>query len=223
MSVLDVLPRPRPVKIGDKIYFVGELQIRDLAGIQLWLQERTPHPLELIRADLDGLEGEERLQALRAAWRESQDWPPRWDTPKGKELLGTAEGVSAILTLILSKHQELTSQEIGHIVATITPEEFSAVKRIAYALDPTDELVDLILGDEKDEDYSKPQKDDLAELVHGLAVTHGWTYEQIGEMTLSQFGAALRHGKPREMRGAVPPGVNVFEWAAKRRRLFYGD
>jgi hypothetical protein len=55
-----------------------------------------------------------------------------------------------------------------------------------------------------------------------LAETNGFTAEDVGRLTLAQYGAYVRQGEPRSFGKMLQPGEDYEERRARRQRLFGG-
>ena len=211
-----VIPAPRPVAVAGRGFLVRPATLRDLAEIQGWLDARFPDPLDAIGEQLFGPEpaqGTERDRLLTEAELAWDEGPPLWDDARGAALLATAEGASVLLWVALRRDNPgFTPEAAADLSLAITAAEYLAVRRAFIGSDTGHEITRLMLGDAwRPAPGPKPT---WAECVHSVAEAMGWTYSQVYDLTLSEFGRAARRGKPAEAPGATIRGDIKAEWAA---------
>lgn len=181
-SLLRALPQPTLLRLCGEDYHVSQLQVRDLAALQGFLEIQLPHPLEAIRDKLPGLPPDERDRLLIRAYRAARSYPPLVFDGEFTRVFSTISGTAMFLGLLLRKHQDVGVSRLLEVATTISPEEYTAVNRVAYAADPQDEL-ERLMADE--EDSVSPPRDDWGAMIDELARSHGWTYDVIGDLVVS--------------------------------------
>jgi hypothetical protein len=182
------------VMLQGKEYAVSQFQLKEFAAFQGYLETHYPHPLDSSRDELATLEGAERRGHLARLARLDLAYPPTFPCEESHWLFRTEQGKTFWLLVVLLKHQEVSAEEVGTLARTITEEEMRSVERVVYDLDPRSELYHMLHPDE-----GMGGDADWAEMIDAVARTHqGWTYEYIGDLTLSQFGVAMTgKGKQR--------------------------
>lgn len=101
--VTRVLPIPRQIPLAGKEHMADELQLKDLAQIQGWLEVVDPHPLQEIPPAWADPNPETRLERLRAAWSRANAWPIRFGSPEAWSLLYSDAGRLLLLHLSVGK------------------------------------------------------------------------------------------------------------------------
>jgi hypothetical protein len=200
-----VFPQTRHVSLAGRRFACGEATLDDLARLQGYLRSEVPDPYaaswEAIHAP--GLTGRAKDALLFAVADRASEWPPTPDDERGQEMLSTAEGVAAFLTIALGRHNPgLSTADVAEVVAGVTPAEFSALQRIFYGIGPAESVHRLLF----DAGGAGPAKRlTWGEAVMELARVYHWNLSDIGRLTASQVKLALRGGKPAEAGGKVVP------------------
>lgn len=209
---------PVMVSVGGRPLAVPPLRIRDLAALEAFSGWVVPPPPT---EPPDGLDDWARARWLAARYREAKQWPPAWDSAALAGLLETAAGFAALLLVLLGPGRggTLTEEEALDLSARATGAERSAVRVAALGLTPADVLARLLdprslAGDPVAERVT------LAEAIDALAAERGWTYEQIGDLTLAQFRMARAGGKLGKVKLIPRPGQSLLQAAQWRKRLF---
>jgi hypothetical protein len=116
MNLVTALDQPElEISIGGRIYYFSELPLACRARLQSWIQSKTPHPMEAVKAHVEGLDTDDRQYLLNEARKEAQDWPPDIGSPRGKILLlGTDAGQAETLYVGLTVHQPDMTREAAH-------------------------------------------------------------------------------------------------------------
>jgi hypothetical protein len=207
-----VVPVPRVVRLDGRRFVAGELTLGDLAELQAWLEEADPNPLDGLPPAWADVEPGTRPARLRALWDAAGEWPARLGTPAAGALLGTERGRAFFLCLCLRRHQPAFG--LGDALALLPrvwPSEWAALRRVAYALTPREELVD-----ELDPTPGKSRAGDWWKQLHAAAQLPHWPgYEGLARLTISQWRHLCSDGKAPEF-GAE------FCAAAKRARAALG-
>jgi hypothetical protein len=193
-----VIPVPRAVQLGGREYVASELTLGDLAELQAWLEEAEPHPLEGLPPAWADPEPETRPARLAAAWERARAWPPRLGTDRGAELLASPGGRAFFLTLCLRRARpDFGPAEALDLLRRITPTEWSALRRVAYAITPREELV-AELDDGADAGDGPP---DWCRSVHNAIQAEGCPdYAGLAALHLGQWRNLCSQGKAAEKR-----------------------
>jgi hypothetical protein len=183
---------------------VEQAQIRDLAALQGWIAWRTDPLLDIPSRDQDPDPGT-RKRRLREAFDRAERWPPRLFTDEADAILGTPEGTLALLAVILRKQQpELADDELVRLAVDATPEEWRQVERIFFGTHPADEILREI-DPEWFEDQGTP---DWPAIFEDISQARNWTYQQIGELYLSQVECIRSGGEKKDWSKDLPPGLD---------------
>lgn len=142
-----VLSVPRAVMLGGSRFVARELTLGDLARLQAWLAEQTPHPLANIPPAWADPEPETRPARLAIAWEAARSWPVRYGSTAGSILLASPEGLAYYLTLVVVAGGGLDAAIALDLAGRITPLEWLDLRRIAYGLTPQEEIADELAPD----------------------------------------------------------------------------
>jgi hypothetical protein len=190
-----VIPVPRVVILGGGPRVADELRIGDMARLQAWLEEQTPHPLAEIPPEWADPEPRTRPARLKAAWEASASWPIRYGTAEGSRLLGSTEGRAYFLTLCLRRSDPGfgLADALG-LILRIAPLEWAALRRVAYGLTAREEVAEEIAPD------AGPGKTAnwCLSIHRATQFSGGPTYQDISEWTLSQWRNFCSEGKAAE-------------------------
>jgi hypothetical protein len=77
----------KPFKLAGRVFPIRELSLDAKARLQGWIKQHVPHPLRVVRDQLDGFSDRDRSILLDQARREAQHWPPIVDSPAGADAL----------------------------------------------------------------------------------------------------------------------------------------
>jgi hypothetical protein len=191
-----VLPVPRPVTLAGRTYLADELQLKDIAQIQGWLEQQTPHPLEGLPPVWADPEPATRPDRLRAAWTRAAAWPVRFGSPEAWAALDGDAGRLLLLHLTVGKADpDFGVADSAGLLPGIAPAEWSALLRVAFATTPTMELA-AELDDSQRDPLRLTDWCEAFDLVHQHRVL---SYREIGELYLSQWRNLNAVGKAVEM------------------------
>jgi len=217
----ELLPEPVALDLAGQEYRVGPLRLRDLAALERWLALAAPDPLR----DLPPREADPapatRRRRLAAARDAAASWPPRLGTPAAAELLETGRGAVAYLWILLSRHQDLTVARARDLAGRLTAAEWAALDRIAWGEPPLEAILREVDPEAFGGDPEAAPRD-WGETIDRLARERGWTYAEVGELTLAQLACAERHGRPRQPGGAIASAEDLAEHLERHRRR-WGD
>ncbi len=116
---------------------VGKISPRDLGDLQAWLKREAPDPREKVAELMRGQADAVALEMWRQASAAAEAWPPPLDSPQGRSLLLSPEGMSQLLWIALRRHTPGFSLDAARELADrITPEEFLDVQRAVSPGDP---------------------------------------------------------------------------------------
>lgn len=136
-----VIPVGRAIPLGGSLRVVWEFRLSEVAQIQAWLEEQTPHPLEGLPPAWADPDPEGRPGRLAAAWEAAGDWPVRSGSRRAAELLGTAEGRAFFLALALRRtYPDFGVAEALELLPRVTPAEWAGLRRVVYGITPREEL-----------------------------------------------------------------------------------
>ena len=211
MSTLtDFFPTTTAVKLGQKSFTVGQLTLRDVAQLQSFVEEENPHPYCKYREKIQVAEGEVRDALLMRCQREDLQWPPLWSGARsGKQLL-------QFLQLVLSKHNDITLEEVIEIASNITSKELQQLDSVVYHFTDRDEFIALHQRPKQEKPWERV--DNWGEIIHGLINRYGFTIDQIGDLTLSQYHLLMTQGKPKALPVMTSRAASYEEVCAEMER-----
>jgi hypothetical protein len=96
--------------------------------------------LQAVKEHLEGLQPAERKFLLEKAYEEAGDYPPRFGTRKGNQILGSTEGMAFQFFIILRKHQSFTLVDAKELVNKVTLSDFERIFSLANNLTPEEEI-----------------------------------------------------------------------------------
>src|SRR5262249_41679242 len=138
-----LLPVSRAIPLGGSPRVASELQLKDLAELQAWLEEREPNPMDGIPPEWCDPDPASRPGRLAAAWEASATWPARLGTDRAPALLGEPGGRCMLLALVLRKADPgFGTEDALELLPRITPEEWARLRRVAFAVTPREEIAD---------------------------------------------------------------------------------
>lgn len=235
----EIFPRPRQVTLGGRTYTVGEMTVGDLADLQDFLDRKWEDPLTPLRNRLDAMEEAERKKALVAAWKLAEAGPPSWGDERARALFDAGEGIVQILRVALRRHQpgidtqvikgpdgtpvkgpdggEIAVVEV--IAGRMSPDEYFALQRAFWGIDPADEIERLLGVDPGDRGRSIGWPQAVCETCEA----YHWPLAHVESLTLSQFRAVRSGGRPRVRGTAVRPKTNLKERLRAARLKVYGE
>lgn len=190
-----LVPTPRTVVMAGRGVLVRPATIRTLAELQGWLDADERDPFDGI-GDALAAGGDAKWAAVRAAIAGFEP-APEWDSPEGDARLWTAEGLA--FTIWLGCRPDVGPADAARILSGSSPSEIAAFRRAFFGIDPIHELYRILLGEFSAKPEGRPVS--WPEAVHRVAEAMGWTYSQVYDLTLAEFGYAMRGGKPAETPG----------------------
>lgn len=215
-----LLPRVRFVPLGGMSRPVAELRLRDLADLQGWLADQAPHPLRDVPPERLDPEPETRRARLQAAWKAARDWPPRLGSEDAAALLESPAGRVAFVAVCLRRcDPSVTAEDAATVAAAMDAAEWANLRRVAWGLQPWRELQGELDPTSLDAPDAGPP--DWTEAFHEIAGRTGWTFDEIGALTLGQY-RAIRSGSGPVYRGLTRRHGETPEQLAARERETFG-
>lgn len=205
----------RTVTLAGKRWRVSEATVSDLTRLQAWIDTKQEDPFPLLD-DLCTIEDEAgKRRAAAALWDNFDRELPSPLNEEGQVLLATAEGVCQLLATALARHHpSLSPEKIVDIASRMNESEFSALTRVFWGSQVKPILARILGCDEG----GSGREIDWPEAVMSVAERYGWSLSQISELTLTQFGMALRGGSPVVYKMRALPGESMAEQVARIRR-----
>lgn len=215
-----VLPRPRLLTLGGATYLVGELRLSDIADLQSWLEGVAPHPL----ADLPDIdedpEPETRRRRVLSCWKAVRGWPPAYGSDAASIYLNSAAGMIAFLLVVLRRHQPAaTAEDAAALASRMSLADWKMLRRTVYAADG-DLWKELIAEIDPEYEAYEGKPIDWGEEFERISADRGWTYEQIGEMTIGQWRNLHAGGKRETFKMRPRPGETMKELGERTKRMF---
>ena len=202
-------PEPCVREIAGRAWAFGEFTLRDLAEMERWATgggtARHWAELEAAAAIVDQAERQARLKTL---YDSAESGLESFGSAGIAAKLDTPEGLVVQLRLSLAHvHHGITPDEVLEEVALpMTEADWAWFGRVAWALDPLDATaaeIDREIGVHFVQ--ARPRKvASWPQLVRQLARRTGWTLEQIGDLTLSQWDALWTPAKGKSHPVAEP-------------------
>jgi hypothetical protein len=194
-QITRALPVARAIPLGGSPRVASELQLKDLAELQAWLEEREPHPMDGMPPAWADPEPETRPGRLAAAWERAATWPARLGTDRAAGLLEVPEGRCFFLLLVLRKADPgFGLAEAAGLLPRITPAEWSGLARVAWAINPREEIAGELAPDRSPAGGSNW----CLSLHRATQAGGGMTYRELGGLYLSQWRNLCNEGKPHE-------------------------
>jgi hypothetical protein len=219
LDLTRVIPVAVPVALAGRTVLVWPLRLADLALLQGWIRQiAAPSPLSAVRAALLSADAAGRARLLRRAYDRAESWPVRYGSAEGGALFNSEAGLLYFLAVALARSTPIEACDPEELVAALDPVEWSELLAAAWGTEPLDELERLL-----DPDALTPGEDlNWGEAFAETARDTGWTFAQIGELTVSQWIAYRSDGKVARVARTVPEGMTVLQYAEMRRRAFEG-
>lgn len=188
-----ILPVARVVSMGGRDCVVEELRLKDLAELQGYVECQVPHPLAGMPSAWADPEPDTRKARLAAALRAADLWPPGIGSDAGATILSAPAGRAFFLTLVVAKSDPtFRLADAITLLPSITPAEWSAFTRVAYGITPREEIVAELAP------MLKGKPTDWCKSLDQLMEHRGLTYEQMAELTISQFHNCCNQGRAIE-------------------------
>lgn len=198
-ALADLYGIPRSITLAGESFNVAPLRVRDLADLGAFAMNRQtgPDPIDVARFLPEDTPPDERSAAFRAAQDHATNPPPDIGTPGYRDAFATAEGSAFLIYVVLHRHNDGFSlskamQLLGSL-AESDPDGMGRLCRRAFGSHPVRDFMALIDPEPSGEPPDWPR------LIATLAEARGWTFDQIGDMTLPAFWIAHRKGKAPEI------------------------
>ena len=219
MHLAQLFPQHWPIKLGGTVYSVPPLRLRDVAKFQAWLAVFKPCPLEVVQPELEQLADGDRRERLAQIYLDCEQWPIRYGTPEAARAFSTRIGCEYWLTIVFERAiPRPMPATIADLVTELSAEDWTKLTRLVYELDPLDAIVGMF-----EPQAAVEESINWAEAIADVVEATGWTIEQIGDLTLSQWHTIRTGGKAERGQLEALPGETWQETSERRRRLFYGD
>jgi hypothetical protein len=211
-----VLPAPRRLVLGGRACLVGELRLVDLAALEAWAAEQMEHPLAGLPPAAYDPEPATRRGRLLAIWPAARAWPPRFGAGACRDLLASPAGMVATVLVALRRFDASVDEAAaGQIAGSMTPAEWGAFYREAYGSPAWREVLAEL---DPDDDAGDPV--DWCEAVDEVSRERGWSYDQVGALTIGQWRCVRSHGSAPVYRMRPRPGETPAEVMARERAIF---
>ncbi len=204
--ITEVFPVPQIVPCGGFSIKVAELRLRDLVSLQAVLDSLTPDPLEAAQKALGSPDRAVRHAALLEAYDLAERGPAGYGEDSGRAYFSTPEGGGMFLWVAGRrwKSNEMTPAKAGEMFARSTTAEYSRVWRICHGVSARRALGRMLLPFAGDGPKSAVRS--WGEMVDDLSSSRGWTYDQILNLSLTQWIRARNDGQIPEPEQAIPAG-----------------
>jgi hypothetical protein len=220
MDAATLYRRSRRLVLAGAPHVVRELTIRDVARLGQLAEGRRAWPLDVLAAQGECPDAEGWRARIRAAFLDAES-AVRGE-PEPAEKLEAAIDLAWLAIRRPPSRRRLAHRAAWELFSRLSPAEWAQVQAIAYGLRPVDVLARLI-----DPEWGRrgtPEGVPWGRAIDEVAAERGWTYDQVGRLTLTQFANARRGGKPPEDADMeLPPGEDVARIAATRRARFFGE
>ncbi len=219
MSLLDLFPQPRALPFAGGTVRVRPFTLGQLAELQGWLAELVPHPFEAGQAAFAQADPADLPALVAAAIVQADGWPVALGSRLGDILLSTPAGRRELARLALG---DLNPGFDPAEALEASDEEWGALARVAYGVDPLASLVRLLDGPE--EEPSDPA-DTAADptpwgaIVADVVKETGWTLDVVAHLTPGQLATIRAGGERPEPALPVRAGESADETRRRHREL----
>lgn len=186
-----IVPRPVRLALAGRVRLVSQFTLADLAAFERFAAGD-------FWGDLARAEAEPDLAARHAALRKLYDRaerPAAFGTARVSRAIQSPEGQAYSLWRSLRRRdRRLARKEVLSIAAGMTPPEWNAFDRVAWAVDPLDEVarvIDAELGQVLDFD---PYSPDWPKAIRKVVKATGMPPREVARLTLSQWRALTGNG-----------------------------
>jgi hypothetical protein len=216
VDITRVLPVPTPVVLAGRTWLVRPLQLRQVAELQGWLAHVADRsPLAAHRAAIAAApEGHARDVAAARAYLALEAWPIRFGSREASPYWSTPMGARFFLHVALER--AISSGGADPDPKSLSPAEWAELGSAAFGADPLEELVGVL--EPTPEAIAEPMN--WAKAFAEVARETGWTFEQIGELTVGQFLAYRTRGEVAGGTVAPRPGETIGQAARRRAAVF---
>lgn len=215
-----LIPVPRSLPFGGGRVTVSELRLRDLAELQGVLDDRWPDPLFAIESAPPAADPEDDRRAAARAHRLAVVGPPVYGDAEASAYFSSPEGQVQFLAVALRRHHpDLATDALVATWSRATFAEFGRLWRVAHGVPTVEALSRLVLpAPPRGGGAGKPAS--WAEMIDELSrLKPGWTYEDIYNLTITEWVAARTGGTPRVRGRRVPQAQAVAEMRRYREAL----
>lgn len=114
-----------PIKLGGTTYFMTPPKRPDMEEFESWIREHRRSPLDIAKANLDGLTESQQAVLLREALARESAIPNAISEAEYAAAGDTREGAAMLFWLMIrNRHPEVKLDDIEGIVESATDEEF---------------------------------------------------------------------------------------------------
>lgn len=216
-----IFPQTVGLTVGGELVMFAELRLADLAAIQQWIEMYDGHPVDAAIASGDPV-----------AWMAGKkakvvSWPPRWGDKSGEEIMATQ---AAWVVTILASMQRAATQDgkpiptfddAAKVGTSMTEDEARQARRVIYGTPAWQEAQRLLAPDFEYDDRDR-EPTDWQGGVAWLCKEYGYTPEQVGQMSLSQFRLLVSEGKWGRYKPLMESRSEPIEQVIRRDRIMWG-
>lgn len=200
-------PEKVSLSLAGRSFVVEELRVRDVGAIESAFATLMGDPFEGLERERDIVRNRskytrrELIDAALTLHERSASWPLRMGSADFSDIQGTMEGCAAFLWVVLSRNNPgLEPPEVMGLIEGAGRGEVFAIERAAWGYAPWEGTE---AAKDRKEGRESPETLVGGGAVHGtpwgkhasfLARTCGYTYEEIGDLYISQFLNEIRAG-----------------------------
>lgn len=224
MDLTWIFPEPEPIRVGARTLMASPLRLRDLARLQSYLKSAEPCPLDAARPAIlaadDGSEARRRI--LRDTYNACKEWPRRLGSDEGQAILNSDDGFRFWISAVLGPDNPgMTREVVEELAESMTVGQYQNILRVAYGAAPLEELSRMITPDSFPD--GEAEYTNWGKVIRAIIVETGWTFEQCGDLRLTQLAAFQTDGKAGSGRVDPPPGMSRFQFSKRQKRFFGPD
>lgn len=217
MRLFQVFPQPAAINLAGRTYLALPLRLRHLAQLETWLSSQYANPADELVEGVYQSEGRERRVRAAEVYTLLGGWPVELGSPQAEAKLLSPSGMRLMLGFMLDECNRIDESEYDHIIARLTPEDYKALIRYAYGVNLQEEMLRIV---EPPMIFADAPKLSWSESVWKVIKETGWTFQEAGEMFLSQLTLVKSEGKAGSGELNYPTQKNVFDSAIEREAIF---
>lgn len=222
MRLYQLYPTPIIVEMAGQKWRVSQFRLRDMARLEQWVASQSESPYLRRQNEIYNAEPEKVPYIAANIFNECGDWPPQIHDKDAQAQLRTPIGILAFLGIVLRDDPEPTETELLEFAAhlSIYQDDLSRLEWIAYGLSEQQLLIALI----DDNGQADPSQINWGKEITEMVKEHkGWTYNDVGDMFLTQWACYRWNGETDGQNIPPRPGETIQQAAARRRRIFYPE
>lgn len=195
MSLSRAFPTSAPVALAGATFRVHQLRLRDLARLEQWALDRLASPADALAGALALDDPTERRTALADAYDAIREAQGGMGSPAVDDALSSLPGCVMQLRMAIRKPRIRWSVALD-AARRCTDAEWSRFTAIAWATDPLDQAA-ICLDRELGVTWPRPrdQTGSWGEAIWKVIELTGWSFDQAGRLTLSQWDLIRSGGK----------------------------